>query len=119
MIWIVGFGGFLWNSETSRVRDFLGMQYGMCSMIRNNADEGLKFVKDEQEVQRRLEFNETQKKACDARASAAFFSQSAYLREVGVAILLAFDLGTVLFGWLVVWLVVVVVRWVQRGFSSA
>jgi hypothetical protein len=33
--------------------------------------------------------------------------------------LLAADLGTVGFGWLVAWLVILVVRWVQRGFASA
>jgi hypothetical protein len=32
-------------------------------------------------------------------------------------VLLAFDAATVAFGWLVAWIVVLVARWVRRGFA--
>jgi len=51
------------------------------------------------------------------KGTRVFFARQFEVATSGIPLLLAIDVGTVLFGWLVVWMFVGITRWVTRGFA--
>jgi hypothetical protein len=113
VIWFVGFGGFLWTSEVERIGDFFTSQLRTCKAILDADDEGLSL----EEYLKRHDGHWKKYESCQNRASAFFGSQHRELWQ-SIPILFAMDAATVLIGWLVVWGIVAVVRWINRGFAS-
>ena len=68
--------------------------------------------------ERRYAESSARYKKCQDEAT-KFFREEMDRQNGGWPLLLAVDLGTVLFGWLIVWMIVSVVRWINRGFASA
>lgn len=118
VIWLLGFGFFLWSNEIGNINDNYSWQLKMCYAGENIRIDSMQYAKDEQERQKRWAENETKNKECEAQAS-AFRKQKIHGLYGVRPILLAVDFGTVLVGWLIVWLTVSVVRWINRGFASA
>ena len=112
VIWFVGFGGFLWTGEVERIGNFFTWQLRTCKAILDADDEGLSL----EEYRKRHDEHWKKYESCQDRASVFFSSQHRKLRQ-SIPILLA-DAATVLIGWLAVWGIVAVVRWVNRGFAS-
>jgi hypothetical protein len=117
VIWFIGFGDYIWVSEVGRIGEFYRWQLETCGKILSNANDGLQYIAKQEEREKRQSENRAKYKECQDSASSFHGSSNADLRK-GIPLLLAVDLGTVAFGWLVVWLVTLVVRWVQRGFAS-
>lgn len=115
-IWFLGFGMFLWSNEVQRIGDVYSWQYKMCYAGENIRNESLQYAKDDQEREKRRSENDAETKECKAQALAFHHSQWDKTRNA-VWILFAVDSASVLLGWLVVWFIVLVVRWIQRGFA--
>jgi hypothetical protein len=112
-MWFVGFGGFLWHSEIGRIDNFVSSQLQTCKAILDLYDDGLSL----EEYLKRHDGHWKRYEGCQNEAWALFSSQHRELKQ-SIPLLLALDAATVLFGWLVVWGIVAVVRWVNRGFAS-
>ena len=118
VLWFFGFGLWMWSSEISRIGNFYRWQLEGCSSLLHIQMKGLDAVTNAEVRERRLAEYLAKEKACQAKAAELHREQSDGLFGKGIAILLAIDLGVIVFGWLVVWLVVSVVRWVRRGFAE-
>jgi hypothetical protein len=96
VIWFVGFGLYAWTDSTTQSSNFYKASLSVCYGLSKPADGD----------------------RCKNEAT-ALFKQEADKRWEQFPLFLAFDLATVAVGWLLVWAVVALVRWVGRGFSSA
>jgi len=68
------------------------------------------------EWDRRWAINWGKYKKCQDEAGEFHGREADNLVKMGLPIVLAIDAGSILFGWLFVWGVTAVVRWVHRGF---
>jgi len=82
----------------------------------NTDNERLRYIENQGEREKTESANWAKYENCqkDARE---FFHREVEEAKSGMPLVLAFDLGTVLFGWLVVWMFVGITRWVTRGFA--
>jgi len=115
-MWFIGFGLFLWSSEVGGHGDFFKLQLETCSYGLNIRNEGLQYAKTPEERDKKDAENWAKYDKCRKEASDFYGQRTADLFKLGLPILLAIDLGSIGLGWLVVWLVVLIVRWVRRGF---
>jgi hypothetical protein len=115
VIWFIGFGGFIWSSEVRRIVDFLGWQLRTCVTILNMDNESLQYTKTREEREKKQAEIWAKYERCRKEAS-DFHGREADNLFKGIPILLAIDLCSIGLGWLVVWVVVLIVRWVHRGF---
>jgi len=119
VIWFVGFAAFIWVLDMRDKSDFLGHQLHFCGLILDTDTESLQYFKDDGERQKKDSANWTKYHDCQAKAQAFFIADAERGHgATGIALLFGVDLATVLISWLVTWLVVLVVRWVGRGFAS-
>jgi hypothetical protein len=119
VIWFVAFGGYLCASALERTNQSFGGLLELCTLVLNADNTSLQFIANQEErAQKQTEYW-AKYDECWTRASRIFRESRDEVWKETVPILLAFDAGTVGFGWLVVWLVILVGRWVQRGFASA
>ncbi len=108
----------MWISEAGDIGHFYEWQLKMCYAVEDIRNESLQYAKDEQDHQKRWE--ESQAKAKECKAEALAFHQKRFQElRASVRVLPAVDLGTIAIGWLLVWLITSVVRWIYRGFASA
>jgi hypothetical protein len=115
---VVGFGGYLWVSEVNRIGEYFRLGLDQCNFA-FNADTNVLLQTTKQEERQQMEAaNWSRYKECSERAS-RFNRQKQSDLWNGLPVLVALDAGAVGFGWLVVWLVILVVRWVQRGFAAS
>lgn len=117
VIWFVGFGSYLWSGDVSRIGEFYSWQLKNCYARETIRNEALQYAKDERDREKWSAETEAKAKECRAKAS-AFHSYQWEQARGGLWILFAVDLATILLGSLVVWLIVLVARWINRGFAS-
>jgi TRAP-type C4-dicarboxylate transport system permease small subunit len=96
VIWFIGFGGYLLADSWRTVKRAYSSEFQKCSSP--NAVEPWR-------------------KCWDEVADRHWRAQEENFRNV--PLLLAIDLGTILFGWLVIWGIVGVARRINRGSASA
>src|SRR5262245_48496102 len=118
VIWFVGFGGYVWTNEQSQISKSLLANTDLCSSILKHANDALPNIADQEQRGKLFAENLANHEECGDRTLRFIASQRDALWK-GIPVLLAIDAATVAFGWLVVWLVTLIVRWVQRGFASA
>jgi hypothetical protein len=117
VIWFIVFGGYLWTSANTHISDFYKWRLNVCYDIWTTANESLPYAKPG-EADVKYKDTSTKLEQCTKEAS-DFFMQQAKGNEDGIPLLIGVDLATVVVGWLIVWFVVVIVRWIGRGFASA
>jgi hypothetical protein len=110
IVWFIGFAAFVWVSERQRIGDFYERQLGLCKAILDMDNENVA-ANDP-----RWTVNWADYDKCNDHARELFYSSHEDTRK-RVPMLLAVDLGMIALGWLAVWLAVVVVRWIRRGFA--
>ena len=110
IVWFIGFAAFIWSYSVGRTGDFYGHQLDLCKAILDMNNE------DVAASDPRWAINWANYEKCNDQARELFYSLSDENRR-GIPLLLGVDLGIIAFGWLVVWLAVVVVRWIRRGFA--
>jgi hypothetical protein len=115
VMWLVGFGAYLWVSSVGQIDDFYAYQFGSCYRIANSDNDRLQYIEDEGERLAQRDANLQKQQRCEADALDVYTQQYADLRQ-GVPVLIAIDLGTVAFSWFMAWFIVLVVRWIRRGF---
>ena len=104
----------MWNSEVQSIGDLYRSQLRTCKLILDASDDSLSL----EEFHKRSPTNWANYRSCQDSALVFFSSQAAELRK-GIPILLALNAATVFVAWLIVWGIVAVVRWINRGFASA
>jgi hypothetical protein len=117
VIWFIGFGGYLWTGELERIDQSFGRYLELCSLSWHANTNSLHQRIAQDELAQKLAEEWAKYDECRARADRDFLEARQKARK-DLPILLAVALGTVGFGWLVVWLGILIVRWVQRGFAS-
>jgi hypothetical protein len=118
VIWFISFGGFLWVVEGNRIGEQYVYALTFCRTLLNMANESLQYIQKPDDRDARQSANLAKYDECRADAQSVHARESDRLVG-GIPILLAIDAGTLAFGWLVVWLATLVVRWVRRGFVAA
>jgi hypothetical protein len=97
VVWLVGFGVFLLLEQNRLEDEFLKEPWDICQTIND-----VTVFED-----------------CQRKAGAEFYRQLGQRNTTTVHFaLLVEDLITLLVGWLIVWLGVLIVRWVTRSFAS-
>lgn len=112
--WFLGFGGFLWISAVNQASSFYEFQFGVCLQVHDGAAASLRPT--DNDYREKYEQIESQYKRCKDKAT-NFFMKQADNNRAGIPILLAIDFGSVVVGWLIVWGMVGILRWVKRGFA--
>ncbi len=105
IIWFVGLAGYLWVSGTQSAAKFYGGQLSMWWMILNVDNESLQYIGKQEDRDKRQAANWTKYEKCQEEAK-AFFYREAEGNQKAIPILLAVDFGTIVFAWLVAWVVV-------------
>jgi len=86
-------------------------------MLLSMADNALEYVSpNEQGIKRAA--NLAKYDRCQNEAANSFDREFQAQKEY-IPTLLAVDLTTLLTGWLIIWLGIVITRWVRRGFASS
>ena len=91
----------------------------MCSLALDGDTERLRYIATQEERAKKLAENLVKDEECWVSARKNHQRSVDYSLKNNIPLILVFDVGTVGFSWLVVWIVILVVRWVQRGFASA
>jgi hypothetical protein len=118
VVWFIGFGGYIWTSEATRLQTSLLAHTDLCYSILKSANDALAHIPNQEQREKRYTENLAKHEECGDRVLRLVAAERDNLWR-SIPLFLAFDAGTVVFGWLVVWLVTLVVRWVQRGFAPA
>jgi hypothetical protein len=116
IIWFIGFGAFIWTDTLRQDREFHGNSAEMCRLILNANNESLRYIEKQGARDKTESANWAKYEKC-LKDAEAFLDREYEEAKSGIPLLLAVDVGTVLFGWLVVWMFVGVTRWVKRGFA--
>jgi hypothetical protein len=116
IIWFIGFGAFIWTDTLRQYRDFHANSAEMCRLILNANNESLPYIENQGERNKKESANWAEYEMCE-KGARAFLAREYEEATSGIPLLLVIDLGTVLFGWLVVWMFVGITRWVTRGFA--
>jgi hypothetical protein len=120
IIWFVGFGFFLWRSTLEGHLELLRNGLHTCGVIYEMQTDTTHSVTNDDERNRRYAANDAKWKQCQDGAEASYRRGVQDLRTGTFwGVLIAFDAGTLLIAWFVVWIVVLVVRWIGRGFTTA
>jgi hypothetical protein len=101
LIWFLGFFQYQWNSRVQGVRDL----YELESIACYEKSSGYAEKQEEEDLKR---------EKCRDKASADHDHNFGEARAE-IPWLLAADLVTVVFGWLVAWIVVSITRWIRRA----
>jgi hypothetical protein len=106
VIWFVGFFGWMWSHAADEATLVYRMSSSTCyHRYGSSTSQELDMAKYD---------------VCAAEASAKLRTDYNAVRNFSSAgIVIAVDLALILLGWLIVWGIVAVVRWVARGFASA
>src|SRR5262249_7324454 len=113
-IWFIGFGAFIWTDTVRQNGEFYGSSLRMCTLILNANNEGLQYIGKQDERDKRQSANWAKYEKCQKDAE-AFLNREYEEAKSGIPLLLAIYVGTVLGGWLVVWMFVCITRWVKQG----
>jgi hypothetical protein len=116
VIWFVGFAGYVWIDSNRHSDDFHISQLKLCGDIWDTEMERAFQSKNDADKDRKLAAAHEKHKQCKDDATALFFRSAEGNREA-IPLLLAIDLGTVVAGWLIVWFLVSVAKWIRRGFA--
>jgi hypothetical protein len=119
VIWFLGFGGYTWTKEANRLQVSLLARTDLCYSILKSANDALPNIANQAQREKIYTESLARHEECGDRALRLMATDRDNFLWSSTPLLLAFDAATVAFGWLVVWLVILVVRWVQRGFASA
>lgn len=96
VLWFVGFGFFVWSYEVRQNATWYSSTLSLCYAMSNDTD----------------------RKTCLADVSKVFSDQ--FDQNVrALPLLIGADLAVIAVGWLLVWCVVLLARWVLKGFVSA
>jgi hypothetical protein len=117
VIWFVGFGGFLWIGETSHNADSYGVKLRNCAAILEFSNEPSQYILKQQDRAMIAIDSLTKYEICRSDAERFFLNEAEQLYR-GIPILLGIDFATVIVGWALAWVVILVVRWINRGFAS-
>jgi hypothetical protein len=105
VIWFVGFFLNQWHSRVTGVLDLYTIELIACYQPRDATAS----------AEKHEEADQAQAKCKDkARADHARNFDAA---KTEIPLLLVADFVTVVFGWLIAWMVVAVTRWIRRGFA--
>jgi hypothetical protein len=118
VIWFVAFGSYLWSSGVSSMGQFHRQQLEGCYQILTADNEALQYIQKPEERDKRQATYWAKFQKCQVEAG-NFFTRQFNEQKAAIPLLLAIDLGTILIAWLLIWFVVVVLRWVGKGFASA
>jgi hypothetical protein len=113
--WFVGLAIVAWSDGIRSNIGFLRERFVACLEVLDRADHALQDIKPVDRDGKRLA-NWTKFKSCEASAE-ILFNQISDDQSNAVSLLLTVNFVTVLIGWLLVGLVVLVARWVSRGFA--
>jgi hypothetical protein len=116
IIWFIGFGAFIWNDQLRQDSESQANDAEVCRLILNANNESLPYIENQGERHKKESANWAEYEMCE-KSSRVFFARQREVATSGIPLFLAIDLGTVLFGWLVVWMFVRITRWVTRGFA--
>jgi hypothetical protein len=116
IIWFIGFGAFIWTDTLRQDRDYHANDAEVCRLILNANNESLPYIENKGERDKTESENLAKYDMCQ-KSALAFLDREYEEARSGMPLLLAIDVGTVLFGWLVVWMFVGITRWVKRGFA--
>jgi len=114
IVWFLGWGAFLWIDAVNQNANLFKVQFGICMQVHDDAIGLLRPA--EKNYRERSEQIESDFKRCKDKAENLFIKQAANNRA-DIPILLAVDFGSVVIGWLIVWGMVGMARWVRRGFA--
>ena len=96
VLWFIGFGLFVWSYEVRQNTTWYSSSLSLCFAMSN----------------------ETDRRTCQADISKVFADQ--FDQNVkAIPLLVGVDVATIAVGWLLVWSIILLVRWVSRGFASA
>jgi hypothetical protein len=121
VIWFIAFGAYLWRDGNQRHADSYTSSREMCSLELDTLNKSLGprlGNPNLKEYDRKFAENLANFEKCNAYTDKVFLSQADEFFK-NIPILLGVDLATIAIGWALVWFVVVVVRWVRRGFTPA
>lgn len=128
VVWFIGFAGYIWSWDRQETASFYAMQLSLCSAAHRMVAQSLEGrfsdpawgdKRDREEAA-----NDARYEKCQAEARNFYSSQigenAGWARwALGLALLFGVDLLTIVFGWLIAWFFILMVRWVQRGFSAS
>jgi hypothetical protein len=115
---MIGAGLYIWMDGAHEINKFYSYQLRMCFAIEDSANDSLQYIQDPAQRERRATENKAQEKKCAADA-AELFHKEFDEQYRALPVLLGVDVFSVAVGWLLIWFVVGVVKWVRRGFVSA
>lgn len=118
VIWFVGFGGFLWIASVNHNAGLYGLRLRMCDAILDADNEALQHITKQGDRALKAFDNSMTREKCGSDAEKVFLDRDEQLYR-GIPILLGVDFATVIVGWLIVWVVISIFRWISRGFASA
>src|SRR5665213_495776 len=115
VLWFLGFGFFLWNMHIHDLTDPYDSELHLCGSLLDIDNDGLQYVKPGSRDARQA-VNWTKYEDCKKRAEVNFHKLADEQGTYAIPIVLAINAVSIALGWLLVWFIVVVVRWVRRGF---
>jgi len=118
VIWFLGFGLFLWQRTVEDIVQPYSDTLKTCGEILDIDNEALQYLRTVEEIDRRQSANFAKYKKCQTDAEVTW-NNTLPSNWLTLAVVVGVDLVTIALGWLVVWIGIVIVRWVQRGFASA
>jgi hypothetical protein len=118
VLWFIGFGGFLWTNGVGHISEFHRGQLEGCYRILNADNESLQYIQKSEDRDKRQSANWTKYQRCQTEAG-NFFQHEFDEQKRAIPLLIAIDLGAALLGWILVWFIVLIRRWIKRGFTSA
>ena len=118
VIWFLGFGLFLWQRTVEDIVQPYSDTLKACGEILDIDNEALRYLRTVEERDRRQSANFAKYKKCQTDTEVAW-NNTLPRNWLTLAVVVGVDLVTIALGWLVVWIGVVIVRWVQVGFATA
>jgi hypothetical protein len=103
-------------SEVGRIGGEYSHALRFCLTLLNMRNEGLQLTQPDYD--KKFAESWVKYEQCQEEARSVHARESNNLVR-GIPVLLAIDAGSLGFGWLLIWLIACVVRWVRRGFTSS
>lgn len=117
VIWFLSFGLFLWSTFVNDVVRPVGEARNVCGLILDGDNDNLQYLRSVEERNTKQAANFAKYEKCQADAQINW-ERTRPADRLLAAMVLGIDLVTIGIGWLLVWLVVLIVRWIWHGFAS-
>jgi hypothetical protein len=116
VIWFAGFGLYLWHVFVNDAVAPYAADLKICGFILDSDNSALQYFRVEgRGKQQDANFAKYQKCNADAKAK---WERTRPDDRLLAPVVVGVDLASIGIGWLLVWFVVLIARWVGRGFAS-